>query len=61
MPVCAYLFDFAHMAIALFLLALLPSARAMEAGPVAYCGGAGGGDDPDDWGNKFKGQWLSKL
>ena len=65
-------FDFfAHMAIALFLLALgLFNARAMEmlsAEPAAYCGGAGGGggssdDDPDDnnWG-KWRGQWPLAL
>ena len=48
------------MAIALFLLALgLFNASAMEVlnAPDAYCGGAGGGgDDPDDWGDKWPGQ-----
>ena len=48
------------MAIALFLLALgLFNVSAMEVlnAPIAYCGGAGGGgDDPDDWGDKWPGQ-----
>ena len=47
------------MAIALFLLALgLFNVSAMEVlnAPDAYCGGAGGGDDPDDWGDKWPGQ-----
>ena len=56
---------FAHMAIALFLLALgLFNVSAMDVlnAPAAYCGGAGGdgGDDGDNWGN-WKGQWLKKV